>query len=130
MADVLGAECASPHQYLYEKLASCKILGLGSGIYYGRVHDELRQWVRDMPDASSRNLSVFLFSTSGLPVFAKAWHWPLKSALMKKGYEVMAEFSCRGFDTWGPLWLTGGLNRKHPDEKDIKRAREFAAGLS
>ena len=45
---------------------------------------------------------------------------------MKKGYDVMAEFSCRGFDTWGPLWLTGGLNKKHPDERDIQRARDFA----
>lgn len=130
MADVLGAECVSPQQCPYETLASCRILGLGSGIYYGRVHDDLWQWVHDMPDTHSQNLGVFLFSTSGLPVFAKLWHLPLKSALLKKGYDVMAEFSCRGFDTWGPLWLTGGLNRKHPDERDIQRARQFALRLS
>jgi flavodoxin len=130
MADVLGAECVSPDECPYDKLASCKILGLGSGIYYGRVHDDLWQWVRDMPDTYSQHLGVFLFTTSGLPVLAKLWHWPLKSALIKKGYDVMAEFSCRGFDTWGPLWLTGGLNRKHPDERDIQRAREFAARLT
>lgn len=126
MADVLGAECVSPHECPYEKLASCKILGLGSGIYYGRVHDELWQWVRDMPEEYKQHLGIFIFTTSGLPVFAKLLHGPLKSALMKKGYDVMAEFSCRGFDTWGPLWLTGGLNKKHPNERDIQRARDFA----
>ncbi|MFM7034329.1 MAG: flavodoxin family protein [Planctomycetia bacterium] len=130
MADVLGAECVSPNECSYEKLASCKILGLGSGVYYGRVHDELWQWVRDMPEKYTENLSVFIFTTSGLPVLAKLWHWPLKSALMNKGYEVMAEFSCRGFDTWGPLWLTGGLNKTHPDERDIQQARDFAGKLS
>lgn len=78
----------------------------------------------------SQHLGVFLFTTSGLPLLAKVWHWPLKSALMKKGYDVMTEFTCRGFDTWGPLWLTGGLNRKHPDERDIQRAQEFAARLA
>lgn len=130
MADVLGAECGSPHECPYEKLATCQILGLGSGIYYGRVHDELWQWVRDMPVTSMRNLNVFLFTTSGLPVLTKVWHWPLKSALMKKGYGVMAEFSCRGFDTWGPLWLTGGLNKRHPDERDIQLARVFATRLN
>lgn len=129
MADVLGAECVSPAECPYSRLAGHELLGLGSGIYYGRVHDELWQWVRDMPETYSQNLSVFVFTTSGLPVLAKLWHWPLKSALMNKGYEVMAEFACRGFDTWGPLWLTGGLNKAHPDERDIQRARDFAVRI-
>jgi flavodoxin len=73
---------------------------------------------------------VFIFTTSGLPMFAKLWHWPLKNVLTKKGYEVLGDFACRGFDTWGPLWLTGGLNRAHPDERDFQRAREFAGRLA
>jgi len=43
----------------------------------------------------------------------------------KKGYEVVAEFSCRGLDACGPLGLTGGLNRKHPDKPGIERATQF-----
>ena len=57
---------------------------------------------------------------------AKFWHRPLKQALAAKGYEIKGEFACRGFDTWGPLWLTGGLDWRHPDERDLVRAREFA----
>jgi flavodoxin len=130
MADVLGAECLSPHECPYERLKSCSLLGLGSGIYYGRVHGDLWQWVRNLPEKHAADLPVVIFTTSGLPVLAKLWHWPLKSALMKKGYDIMAEFSCRGFDTWGPLWLTGGLNKKHPDERDIQRAGKFAGKLA
>lgn len=37
---------------------------------------------------------------------------------------------CRGFDTWGPLWLTGGLNWRHPGERDLVRAREFAGRVA
>lgn len=129
MADVLGADCVSPHECPYARVADCGILGLGSGIYYGRVHDELWQWVRAMPENRRENLSVFIFTTSGLPLLAKLWHWPLKSALTRKWYDVIAEFTCRGFDTWGPLWLVGGLNKAHPDERDIQRARDFAAGI-
>jgi hypothetical protein len=62
-------------------------------------------------------------------VLAKLWHRPLKAALAEKGYDVIAEFACRGFDTWGPLWLTGGLNWRHPNERDLQRAREFAGKL-
>jgi hypothetical protein len=30
---------------------------------------------------------------------------------------------------WGPLWLTGGINRRHPDEQDFRRAAEFAGRM-
>jgi flavodoxin len=126
IAGVLGADCAAPAECSYSRLSGCELLGIGSGVYYGRPHDELLQWVRGLPDGYARDLPVFIFTTSGLPVLAKLWHRPLKAALAEKGYDVIAEFACRGFDTWGPLWLTGGLNRAHPDERDLQRAREFA----
>lgn len=129
MAEVLEAECVSPAECPYSRLAGVALLGIGSGIYYGRVHEELRQWARDLPDELARDLPVFIFTTSGLPIFATLWHAPLKRTLARKGCRVVGEFSCRGFDTWGPLWLTGGLNRKHPDARDLQRAREFGTTL-
>lgn len=130
IAGVLGADCLSPAECPYGKLAGCDLLGVGSGVYYGRVHDELWNWVLGLPEEHAGKLRVFVFTTSGLPLLVKLWHWPLKSTLMKKGYEISGEFSCRGFDTWGPLWLTGGLNRKHPDDRDLQRARDFARNVA
>ena len=69
---------------------------------------------------------AFLFTTSGLSCLWKLWHAPFKKELAKKGFDVVGEFHCRGFDSWGPLWLTGGINRRHPDEQDLRRAAEFA----
>jgi len=130
MAGVLGADACSPAECPRGRLAGVDLLGIGSGVYYGRVHDELWRWVRDLPEAHSGRPRVFIFTTSGLPFLARVWHWPLKRVLAEKGYEVSGEFACRGFDTWGPLWLTGGLNRSHPDERDLRRAREFAARVA
>ena len=65
-----------------------------------------------------------------LPFLAELWHAPLRRLLARKGFRVVGEFACRGFDTWGPLWLTGGLNRAHPDDRDLARAEKFAAGLA
>ena len=93
------------------------------------MHDALFEWLRGLPDALEPTKPAFVFSTSGLPFLAKLWHAPLKKLLARKGYDVVGEFACRGFDTWGPLWLTGGLNKKHPDERDIQRARDFAEKL-
>lgn len=54
----------------------------------------------------------------------------LLRALQRAGSEIVGEFACRGWDTVGPLWLIGGINRRHPDERDIQRARDFAQSLS
>lgn len=129
MAGVLGGEVAAPETVPYTALGECGLLGLGSGVYYGRMHRTLFAWLRGLPDAAEPTTPAFVFSTSGLPCLAKLWHAPLKKLLARKGFEVVAEFTCRGFDTWGPLWLTGGLNWRHPNERDVQRVREFARRL-
>ncbi len=130
MAEVLGAACLAPADCPSERLASCRLLGIGSGVYYGRVHDELWRWVRDLPESFQPKPAVFIFSTSGLPILARFWHRPLRAALTRKGFDVLDEFACRGFDTWGPLWLAGGLNRRHPDAEDLQQARDFAQQMA
>jgi flavodoxin len=131
MADVLGAEVVVPDDVAAETLRGCELVGFGSGVYYGRMHESLFALVRRFSAARGADAAAapraFVFSTSGLPFLAKAWHAPLVRLLADKGFDVAGAFACRGFDTWGPLWLVGGLNRTHPDARDLARAREFAA---
>ena len=131
MADALGKDVvmAAPEEVPATSLGDCGLLGLGSGVYYGRMHPALEEWVRGLPDVPERTMPAFVFSTSGLPFLARLWHWPLKRLLARKGVAVAGEFACRGFDTWGPLWFAGGLNRQHPDARDLARAGEWAARL-
>lgn len=129
MADVLGAQVLPPEQVPDGGLERHALVGFGSGVFYGRMHAGLLDWVRRLPDAPRPNRAAFVFSTSGLPLLAKLWHAPLKRLLVAKGYDVVGDFACRGFDTWGPLWLAGGLNRTHPDDRDLQRARSFADRL-
>lgn len=126
LAGVLDATVAAPAEVSPERLADHRLVGFGSGVYYGRLHDDLMAWVRGLPDGAAAGTPAFVFSTSGLPWLAKLWHAPLERLLARKGFDVVGSFGCRGFDTWGPLWLTGGLNRTHPDKRDLARARDFA----
>lgn len=130
MAGVLEAEVAAPESVPYTTLADGGLLGLGSGVYYGRMHEALFDWLHGLPDAPLPGTPAFIVSTSGLPFLAPLWHGPLRRLLVRKGFRVVGEFACRGFDTWGPLWLTGGLNRAHPDERDLARAKKFAATMA
>lgn len=132
LADTLGTDAvvAAPEAVPYTGLDAYGLVGFGSGVYYGRMHEAIFAWLAGLPDALTPARPAFVFSTSGLPFMAKAWHAPLKSLLARKGFETIGEFTCRGFDSWGPLWFAGGLNRTHPDEHDLERAREFARRLA
>ena len=109
------------------------LIGFGSGVYYGRMHPDLLLAAQTIASATThlkqRPPAAFLFSTSGLPFLAPLWHRPLKDMLTRAAIPVIGEFACRGFDSWGPLWLFGGLNRKHPDVRDLERGRRFARQL-
>ena len=42
-----------------------------------------------------------------------------------KGGPVLGEFGCRGYDTFGPFKLVGGLAKGRPNERDLEQARAF-----
>lgn len=127
MATVMRAELLTPEQVTADQLSDYDLVGFGSGIYFGRHNPSLRRLV-----TSSAQLppSAFVFSTAGLPWLWRLFHWPLRHVLEKRGCCVIGEFSCRGWDTVGPLFLMGGINRHHPDDRDLQRATEFANRLS
>ncbi len=125
IAKVLGATVVDPDDTA-PTLVDVDLLGIGSGIYYGLFHRSIRQWLKRLPENAGAGHRAFVFSTSGLPFLAPLYHLPLRRTLRKKGFDIVGDFCCRGHDTFGPLWILGGLNRKHPDEKDLCRAERFA----
>jgi flavodoxin len=49
--------------------------------------------------------------------------------LQSKGFEVIGEFNCAGFDTVGPLRIIGGINKGRPNDEDLTQAEAFAKNL-
>jgi len=105
-------------------LAAYDLIGFGSGIYFGKHHKTLLQFVETLPPVAQKR--VFVFSTSG---DGKMHHAALREQLVNKGFVIVDEFCCRGWDTVGPLKLFGGINKGRPDENDLAGARAFAQGL-
>ena len=130
LAEALSAELSADRFTVEEAksvdLSQYHLVGMGSGIYFGRHHQSLL----DLVDAwNTPPRRVFIFSTAGLPFLRRFQHAALRSRLSQKGCQMLSEFCCRGWDTVGPLWLLGGINRKHPNAKDLDRACEFAQQL-
>lgn len=129
IANVLNAELCTPDDVVPERILNYDFVGFGSGIYFGRFHASVRKWIDRVPDASVPHRKAFVFSTEGLPALGWLWHRSLKSSLSRKGFEIIGEFHCSGYDTVGPLLLLGGLNRRHPDNRDLENAASFAQQL-
>jgi len=136
MAEVFDATVVTPSQVVPEALGEYDVVGFGSGIYGFSFDDELRTLVASLPHVPGRD--AFIFATSGAGrVIERPFRTPLAALLRSAGYDVVGTFCCRGYDTWLPLRLVGGVNKGHPDDADLARARTFAeqvrnriAGLS
>lgn len=126
IAGVLGSEIMEPDSILSYDITCFDLVGFGSGIYFGRFHEEIRSFVEKLPDVDGEK--AFIFSTSGLPRIPLLHNYekPLIRRLESKGFEVVGSFSCRGFDTYGLLKYLGGVHRGRPNREDLEKAKEFA----
>jgi flavodoxin len=125
MAAVLDAEVSHPDDVNVEALGDYDLIGLGSGIAFGKHYQRLLEFVDALPALHAK---TFVFSTRGASR-GGSHHAALKSKLEAKGLTVVGEFSCRGFDTYGPMKLIGGIAKGRPNEQDLRDAEQFAKAL-
>jgi flavodoxin len=131
MAVVLGADLKKVGTFNTKELADYDLLGFGSGIYMGKHHNSLLELVANMP---ASNKKAFILSTSGFNIKKPkpGFHKALRTALQRKGLEIIDEFNCPGYDTYIIVRLLRGgrvLNKGRPNEDDLKKAQIFAKNL-
>jgi len=129
IANILDGILMEPAQANTNIVEQYDLIGFGSGIYFGRHHRKLLDFVDRLPVMKGKK--AFIFSTSGLRQIQLfyGFHRPLRSRLQCKGFDIVGEFSCRGFDTYGALRLFGGINRGRPNADDLKSAEDFAKSI-
>lgn len=128
-AKVLDAQIKTPQQINPEELQEYSLIGFGSGIYGEKHHKVLLDLADKLPQVT--NKKAFIFSTSAIMGEAKVAkdHSMLREKLQSKGYMIVDEFSCKGFNTNSFLKLFGGMNKGRPSAEDLKHAEEFAQNL-
>ena len=42
---------------------------------------------------------------------------------------MVGKFGCKGYDTFGPFKLVGGIAKGHPNEEDMINAADFVKGI-
>ena len=126
---VLKAQIKTPKQINPQELQNYDLLGFGSGIYGAKHHKAILNLVDKLPQVT--NKKAFIFSTSALTGKDKIAddHSSLKEKLQSKGYTIIDEFQCKGFNTNSFLKFFGGMNKGRPNTEDLKNAKEFILNL-
>lgn len=128
MAEVLECEVVEPDAVDVSQITHYDLIGFGSGVYFMAVHPRLWRLVGRLPQVNG--IPAFTFFTSGgseLPVLG--YSRPIRWRIASKGFRMLDSFACRGYDTAGPLRLLGGVNKGHPDDRDLEAAADFATRI-
>lgn len=125
IAGVVGADVKDPAGLPSDSLDGYGLVGFGSEIYMGKHYKSLFEFIKSIPNQAGKK--AFIFSASGGGDCRK--HDALKQELAWKGFTVVGEFCCKGFDASGFLILVGGIAKGRPDDKDIENAKAFAKTL-
>ena len=125
-ASVLDAQIKTPKQVDPKYIQEYDLVGFGAGIDSGKHYKPVLDFADKLPHVDNKN--AFIFSTAALTKDKKRDkdHSALREKLESKGYLIIAEFQCKGFNTNSFLRFLGGMNRGRPNAKDLKNAEECA----
>ena len=104
-------------------LSGYELIGFASGIYFGKFHEDVLEFAKNnLPEGKK----VFFLSTYGGRSNTKA----IEEVVKGRSAQVVGQFGCKGYDTFGPFKLVGGIAKGRPDENDLNNACHFFDGLS
>ena len=129
IAKILDAQVKSPQDTGSDELKKYDLIGFGAGIDSGKHYRELLDFADSLSQVTDKK--AFIFSTSGIAGEKKLTndHSALRGKLQSKGYLIIDEFQCKGFNTNSFLKYFGGINKGRPNSEDLKYAEEFAINL-
>lgn len=114
--DVTQAAAANLEEY--------DLIGFASGIYYSKFEKRVLKFAEEN---TPEGKDVFLLYTYGAEKtgYTKA----IRQAVAGKNVNILGEYGCLGFNTYGPFKLIGGIAKNHPDSTDIEKAIAFYNNL-
>lgn len=127
LIDALGQDVTAidASQVQEADLSGYDAVGFASGIYYSKFHKTVLEFARkNLPEGKK----VFFLYTCGTE--KKGYTKAIGEAVAERKAQVLGEYGCLGFDTFGPFKLIGGVAKGHPTDEEIAGAAAFYKKLS
>ena len=113
---------ATKHQQI--DLAGYDLIGFASGIDFGNFYDSVEQFLKSNLPEGKR--VFFLYTCAKV---SNRFTDSIKAAATQKGAVVLGEYGCKGFNTYGPWKVIGGMNKGHPSADETSKAVHFYESL-
>lgn len=128
LVDAIAKECevdvVDATKVREKDLKEYDLIGFASGIFYTKFAAPVLSFANvNLPI----NKNVFFIATAGNT--NKGNFKSIEAVVNEKKCNVVGRFQCKGFDTYGPMKLIGGINKDRPNEEDIKSAVDFYKGI-
>ncbi len=99
-------------------------IGFASGIYFNKFAEQIQNFAKvNLPVGKD----VFFIATAGNPT--KSCFNSIAAVIDEKHCKELGRYISKGFDTYGPFKLIGGLQKGHPTEEEVHAAVEFYKNL-
>lgn len=116
----LSIDCYSVEEAKNHDLSSYDAIGIASGLYFGKLHQSILDYLDSSPKVQKEAFALITCGDGGKKHISET-----EDVLKKYGFHSNGAFVCKGFDTYGPFKLIGGINKHHPNEADVNNAIEF-----
>ena len=105
-------------------LEAFDLIGFASGIDFGKFYEPVEQFLRRNLPLSKQVFFLYTCARTN-PGFTKS----VRLAAEQKNATVLGEYGCKGYNTYGPWKLIGGMNKQHPDQDELTQAVCFFESL-
>ena len=105
-------------------LSPYDLIGFASGIDFGKFYNCVELFLEENLVDGKEVFFLYTCAKSNTR-FTES----IKKAALRKNAVLMGEYGCRGFNTYGLWKIIGGMNRNHPNEREISEAICFYESL-
>lgn len=106
-------------------LQTYDVIGFASGIDFGKFYEAVENFAKDHLPFQKQ---VFFLYTCAMD--RKGFTDSIREIAAQKEAVVLGEYGCRGYNTYGPWKVIGGMNKKHPTKEEISSAVSFFENLN
>lgn len=99
-------------------------IGFASGIYYSKFQKALLKYAEENMPKGKETFFIYTYGAK-----KDGYTNAIKEAVCKHNANILGEFGCFGFNTFGPFKLIGGIAKGHPDNDDLNNVLKFYESL-
>lgn len=95
-------------------------VGFASGIYYSKFQKTLITFAQNNMPRGKQTFFIYTFGAK-----KQGYTKAIAEATESRSAEILGEYGCYGFNTFGPFKLIGGIAKGHPNADDVNNAIKF-----